>query len=599
VSLGRIIALSPDEAVGVAFVSALRQTGQIVERHTDLTTLPPGDVDAALCVIHFRGPGHQDGKALLRRLIGSCQVIAVLARDDVFSIVELMGLSERVVAMFEVDGLDPAALGAAAKRILTGDVFGLAKQMLPATTIETATVTTYADRGRCMARIAEFVETMRVPRRCHEAIEQCVDEMLMNALYDAPLDSAGNRIFAGIAPRTRVTLDIDQTVYVEYAFDGTHFGVSVRDAYGSLERRTILSFLYKCMRSSQAIDRKEGGAGVGLYLMLNAASVVSFNIIPKLATEVLCTFDTTIDEARLAELEVSIQRTDVTGQLALTTPRQEPGQPRVSSELAAPAAASPGARLSTRTAVVLGAVLAAIVVAALALAHRRSGPGHHVTFKTVPRGAAIEVEGRPIGIATDGTLSTDTLEPNRAYKVTARLGGFEPRSIVVQPLAGTSEFVLELAPLEAALDIETEPPGARVDVDGRALGATPIENAKLPAETEVVLTFKATGYDDRVVKTRTPKPGEKRTITSKLTLSPRFVRIRLSSEPPGARVIELPELPDASKTYTPTELVIEANREHRFMLTMPGFTSVTIPPFTPKPTTEIDEKRFVMAPAPP
>ena len=47
-------------------------------------------------------------------------------------------------------------------------------------------------RSRCASRRSrEFAELMGVRRKYRESIEQCLDEMLMNALYDAPVDEQG------------------------------------------------------------------------------------------------------------------------------------------------------------------------------------------------------------------------------------------------------------------------------------------------------------------------------------------------------------------------------------------------------------------------
>src|SRR5215211_3459219 len=104
--------------------------------------------------------------------------------------------------------------------------------------------------------------------------------MLMNALYDAPVDEHGKPIFAEIPTRTRVSLRIEQKAVVQYACDGKQFAVAVRDAFGRLERATVLRYLHKCLHSEQQIDRKVGGAGLGLYLMMNSASTVYFNVLP-------------------------------------------------------------------------------------------------------------------------------------------------------------------------------------------------------------------------------------------------------------------------------------------------------------------------------
>ena len=67
--------------------------------------------------------------------------------------------------------------------------------------------------------------------------------------------------------------------------------VAVRDRFGRLAKNTILSYIEKCITSPNQIDRKTYGAGLGLYLVANAAASYVVNVAYGIATEVVCTFD--------------------------------------------------------------------------------------------------------------------------------------------------------------------------------------------------------------------------------------------------------------------------------------------------------------------
>ena len=91
----------------------------------------------------------------------------------------------------------------------------------------------------------------------------------MNALYDAPVDADGKPLFADVPVRERVLMRADEKALVQYGCDGERFAVSVRDAFGTLRKETILQYLDKCLHADplEQIDRKAGGAGLGLYLI--------------------------------------------------------------------------------------------------------------------------------------------------------------------------------------------------------------------------------------------------------------------------------------------------------------------------------------------
>ena len=69
------------------------------------------------------------------------------------------------------------------------------------------------------------------------------------------------------------------------------FAVAVRDRFGRLAKNTILAYIDKCIHSPNQIDRKTYGAGLGLYLVANAAASYVVNVAYGIATEVVCTFD--------------------------------------------------------------------------------------------------------------------------------------------------------------------------------------------------------------------------------------------------------------------------------------------------------------------
>ena len=65
----------------------------------------------------------------------------------------------------------------------------------------------------------------------------------------------------------------------------------MRDRFGRLAKNTILAYIEKCIHSPNQIDRKTYGAGLGLYLVANAAASYVVNVAYGIATEVVCTFD--------------------------------------------------------------------------------------------------------------------------------------------------------------------------------------------------------------------------------------------------------------------------------------------------------------------
>jgi hypothetical protein len=178
-----------------------------------------------------------------------------------------------------------------AQKLLTGDIFGVEKYLPPGTPVHYERLRDFEGRGRAIQTVLDFAEAAKMRRQVRSAIGQVCEELLMNALYDAPVDDQGHPIFADIDPHDRKDSRSPRPVSIRYAATDTHFAVAVRDRFGRLAKNTVISYIDKCIHSPNQIDRKTYGAGLGLYLVANAAASYVVNVAYGIATEVVCTFD--------------------------------------------------------------------------------------------------------------------------------------------------------------------------------------------------------------------------------------------------------------------------------------------------------------------
>ncbi len=178
-----------------------------------------------------------------------------------------------------------------AQKLLTGDIFGIEKYLPEGTAVQYVRLRDFEGRGRAIDTILGFAEEHKMRRQVRNAIGSVCEELLMNALYDAPVDENGNQIFAEIDPHDRTKTLSPRPVSIRYAVTEDRFAIAVRDRFGRLAKNTILSYIEKCIHSPNQIDRKTYGAGLGLYLVANAAASYIVNVAHEIATEVVCTFD--------------------------------------------------------------------------------------------------------------------------------------------------------------------------------------------------------------------------------------------------------------------------------------------------------------------
>src|SRR5262249_3118029 len=269
--------------------AGLMAAGATVETIPSLDELPRGDIKADLVALHAVDQLPERTAQVAGRLAPAANLIVVIPTSSLDDTVSVMQ-ARRVAAVLAADAFEPARPAAIAARLLHGDLFGLEKIVPWGVKVYSLLVGDYQEKSVAIAAVSDFAASIGVRRKYREAIEQCLDEMLMNALYDAPVDAGGKQMFADVPTKTRISLRMEQKATVEYACDGNIFALSVRDSFGTLRGETVLRYLDKCLHSDQQMDRKGGGAGLGLYIISNAATQFLLAIHPRVATEATCTF---------------------------------------------------------------------------------------------------------------------------------------------------------------------------------------------------------------------------------------------------------------------------------------------------------------------
>ena len=330
-----VIAITRNPSLARTLRTAMTAAGADVHIASSTAELDSGPLSAELLLFHWALEGDgSDGRGELElailaeladRLPPGGRVIVLLPRGDLATTVAAMGSHERVAGVMVADRLRVAELTAVTTRLLNGDIFGLDKVLPWGARVHSLLVGDYAEKAEAVRRISSFAAAVGLRRYHRERIERCCDEMIMNALYDAPA-SAASEPLAGVflapgpanappwdedddagaaaerrdpppvpprqAPRGSArSLPPEDRAVVEFGCDGQHFAVAVRDRFGRFERETLLQYLHKCLYSDQQIDDKPGGAGLGLYLISRSATSVLFNLLPGAATECICIFD--------------------------------------------------------------------------------------------------------------------------------------------------------------------------------------------------------------------------------------------------------------------------------------------------------------------
>ncbi|MCA9565689.1 MAG: hypothetical protein KC561_19460, partial [Myxococcales bacterium] len=126
-------------------------------------------------------------------------------------------------------------------------------------------------RSTALAEMASDLEALGLSDRFKEAAATVADEFMMNAIWDAPVDENGKRLFNHLSRETPITLPEDRRVEFRYACSGTDLYLTIFDSFGSLALDTVLSNLERTLKGgSDQINQASGGAGLGLFMILES-----------------------------------------------------------------------------------------------------------------------------------------------------------------------------------------------------------------------------------------------------------------------------------------------------------------------------------------
>jgi CheY-like chemotaxis protein len=178
-------------------------------------------------------------------------------------------------------------------KMFKGDIFGLEKYLAWGAFVHERLVKSYEEKRDVLLEIAEHAKEVGVRRQVIAKIESVTDELLMNALYDAPAIRYG--VAPRISERSRAGLGPigDEPALLRWACDDRYFAVSVRDNYGELRKDAILDHIARAraMKGSPQHKPNGGGAGLGLYFVITSVTRFIANISPGQLTEVVGLFD--------------------------------------------------------------------------------------------------------------------------------------------------------------------------------------------------------------------------------------------------------------------------------------------------------------------
>lgn len=180
--------------------------------------------------------------------------LSFLAKSDLFGHFISRSFLEddkgRIAALFTAASEPPA--------------FGIERFFPQDAKIQIITVTQSQQKKALVDSLKEYLSKVGFMSRMANLITTATDEIVMNAIFDAPIDETGKPIYAQTARTTAFELG-DKQVVVKIAFDGKIVGISVSDQYGSIDKKKILDHISKSYEHDEfKVKINKAGAGLGL-----------------------------------------------------------------------------------------------------------------------------------------------------------------------------------------------------------------------------------------------------------------------------------------------------------------------------------------------
>lgn len=178
------------------------------------------------------------------------------------------------------------------EKLFSKDIFGIDRYLPGGAKSVELKINDSTKKSNYIDQVINFVRTFDRNQRRLRTISEIVDELLMNAIYDAPCNAKGEPLYYHIDRTEKVVLKDEEAASLKCAYDGRYLIISVSDPFGSLNKDKLIGRLIKCgTKDGVRVEIKPGGGGVGLHNILEYVNSFVINLTPKKKTEIICIID--------------------------------------------------------------------------------------------------------------------------------------------------------------------------------------------------------------------------------------------------------------------------------------------------------------------
>ncbi len=189
-----------------------------------------------------------------------------------------------------------------ALKVLRHDIFGLEKYLTWGVPVVSRLVTSSDGRADLVDELSATIKQLGIGSRASQMAALVADELMTNAIFNAPVDASGTATRRDERRDTVRALFGRDQIWLRYACDARYLAIEVTDAWGSLSRATILACLAKGVsRDMGKVIMHGGGAGIGVGLVYDSCHHLVFNIHPQQRTQVIGLIDLRVSPQELGQ----------------------------------------------------------------------------------------------------------------------------------------------------------------------------------------------------------------------------------------------------------------------------------------------------------
>lgn len=173
--------------------------------------------------------------------------------------------------------------------VTRGPVWGLARLTQADSPSWSRELASSVDREELLDGARGFLADQGVRARMVDLAVNAIEELVTNAVYDAPTDGEGRRLYADVDRRNAVFLPAGSRPRLDLAVDGKKIAAAMTDPYGSLDVATVRRYLALGLRGD--FSDKPGGAGLGFARVFGLVDRLVVQISPRVRTEIAFTLE--------------------------------------------------------------------------------------------------------------------------------------------------------------------------------------------------------------------------------------------------------------------------------------------------------------------